>query len=238
MLSFRRDSRLTWLLTFGVVLFGCGTKRLAVVGPMPDPAATVTMLERGTRLTGPVWIEFTWQLNEAGARLSGDGVARVEPPYRARLDLFLHNDETFFAAALVDDDLRLPPGAPDDILPPADLMWSTLGVFRPMGGARLVGGDRLEERAERLRYRYDDGTELHYEVTGGSMSVLELLEGEAVVQSVRLVRDEDDRYPKEATYRNLIDFRELKLTRVSVAPADPFDPAIWDPRGTPAPDRE
>lgn len=199
---------------------------------MNDVAATVRALERGTRVETPVRIDFTWHLNESGSRISGDGVARIEAPYRARLDLFLHNGETVVTAALVGDDLRLPPGSPDDILPPADLMWSALGVFRPMERARLVGGDRLEGQAGRLRYRYDDGTELHYEVEKGNVRLLELLEGESVVQWVRMSHDGDLRYPKETTYRNLVDFRELKITRESVAAADPFDPAIFDLRGT------
>jgi len=238
MRSFRRrltqTRSLGCLLLLGLLLSACGPKRLAVLGPMADVTVTVRALEQGTRLAEPVRIDFTWQLNESGSRISGVGVARIEPPYRARLDLFLQNGETVVTAALVGDDLRLPPGSPDDILPPPDLMWSTLGVFRPMGRARLVGGDRLEGQAARLRYRYEDGTELHYEVQDGSMRLLELLEGESVVEWVRLTHDGDDRYPRETTYRNLVDFRELKITRESVAPANPFDPAIFDLRGTPA----
>ena len=146
---------------------GCGPQRLSVVGPLGDPAATARSLRSGTGLEEPVRIDFRWRLNESGSRVSGVGVARIEPPHRARLDLFLDNDESVTAAALVDDELRLPPGAPDDILPPVQLLWGTLGVFRPTDDARLVGGDRLQGSAERLRYTYDDGTQLHYQVEDG-----------------------------------------------------------------------
>jgi len=230
MLSTRPGSPLLWLVVVGVAFSGCGPKRLAVLGAMPDVAGTIAALEGGTRPVEPVRIDFTWQLNESGSRVDGVGVARIEPPYRARLDLFLDNGETVIAAVLVDGDLRMPSGSPDDILPPAELMWGTLGVFRPAEGTRVVGGDRLEGGAGRLRYRYPDGTELHYEVAAGSLLGLELLEGESVVQWVRLSSIRGERYPKAATYRNLVDFRELKITRGSVEPADRFDPAIWDPR--------
>ena len=62
--------------------------------------------------------------------------------------------------------VRLPPGAPDDMLPPPDLLWAALGVVYPSPGARFAGGDRLEDGSVRLRYGYPDGTELHYQVAG------------------------------------------------------------------------
>ncbi len=213
-----------------LLIAGCGTKRLAVVGPLSNPAADAASLERSTELDRPVRIDFRWELNEAGSRVQGDGVARIEPPYHARLDLFLENGESVVSAALVDQELRLPYGAPDDILPPVELMWGTLGVFRPLDGTRLIGGDRLEGDARRLRYRHESGTEFHYEVAAGTVRGLELLEGDAVLQWVRLTASAGDRYPESATYRNLVDFRELKILREEVRPAEPFDPAIWDPR--------
>jgi hypothetical protein len=217
-------------LALAIVATSCAPKRLSVVGPLQNVEASARAVEQGTRLEQPVRIDFRWELNEAGARVDGVGVARIEPPYRARLDLFLDNGEGVVSAALVDDELRLPYGAPDDVLPPVDLMWGTLGVFRPFAETRLVGGDRLENRAERLRYVYPDGTEIHYELEGDAVRALELMEGTSVVQWVRLVPEDGSRYPKSATYRNLIEFRELKIIRESVVVAESFDPAIWDPR--------
>jgi hypothetical protein len=181
-------------------------------------------------LSGPARIDFTWRLNEGGARVSGVGVARVEPPYRARLDLFLDNGETVIAAALIDDDLRLPPGAPDDVLPPVDLMWATLGVFRPVAGTRLVAGEHLEDGARRLRYRYDDGGELHFEIAGEELRALEVVKGTSTLQWVRLGPSNGERYPESATYRNLVDYRELEIRRTAARAVEPFDSSIWDPR--------
>ena len=215
------------LLAVLVVGSGCGGSRAVVVGPLPGPAARADVFLGGTRLEGPTRIDFEWQLNEQGSRVGGHGVARIEPPYRVRLDLF-HNLETVIAAALVDDDLRLPPGAPDDVLPPVELMWATIGVFRPISGTELIGGDRLEDSAERLRYRMRTGDELHFQLFGDALQRAERLESETVVEWVRLEADEDSRYPIEATYRNLIDYRELTIRRTGVSPASSFDPEIWE----------
>jgi hypothetical protein len=211
-------------------LVACGPQRLSVVGPLGDPAGTAEALRAATRLEEPVRIDFRWRLNEAGARLSGVGVARVEPPYRARLDLFLDNDESVVAAALVDDELRLSAGAPDDILPPVQLMWGTLGVFRPTDDARLAGGERLEGESERLRYAYDGGAELHYQVDGGEVRRLDLLRDDTIVEWMIVETEGAERWPTSVVYRNLVDYRELRITRTEVRTADPFDPAIWDPR--------
>lgn len=228
--SGRRIRTIGFVCALGVLLAGCGPRRAAVIGPVLDAAATATALERRTELREPLRIDFDWALNEQGRRLRGVGVARIEPPYRARLDLFLDNREGILSAAVVDDELRLQAGAPDDILPPIDLLWAALGVFRPVYGASLEGGDRLEGSAERLRYRQSDGHELHYELSDGRLSAVELLEGDALLQWVRLERSTGARFPERATYRNLQEFRELKIERTALAPAGPFDPRIWDPR--------
>lgn len=208
--------------------WACGPQRLAVVGPVANPAPVAERLVESTRLQAPTRIDFRWQLNEAGSRIGGLGVARIEPPYRARLDLFLDGGETVSAAVVVDDELRLPPGDVDEVFPPVDLMWATLGVFRPLAGAALLGGDRLENDSDRLRYRLADGREVHYEVAASALRTVELLEGESVIGWVRLTGDPAEGFPESATYRNLLEFRELQIVRLDVAAADSFDPAIWE----------
>jgi hypothetical protein len=200
-----------------------------VVEPAVDPQQLALALEDRTSLTEPIRVIFGWQLNEAGVRVGGRGVARIEPPFKARLDLFLGNGATVIRAALVDGDLRLPPGAPDNILPPPDLMWGVLGVFRPRFGTELLGAERLEGGLLRLRYRYADSRELHYRVNGGDVTSLELLDGGHVVERVELATGDETRYPAEATYRNLAAFRELKLIREDLERVESYPPDIWDP---------
>jgi len=208
---------------------GCPAARPAVIGPVGDPEQAADELVGQTGLEEPLRIVFGWQLNDGGQRVEGRGVARVEPPYRARLDLFLDNGETVVSAALVDGELRLPPGSPDDILPPPDLMWGVLGIFHPLGEMRLLGADRLEGEGMRLRYGYPNGREIHFGVMQGFLSTLELLDDGHVVERVDVSSRREARYPLEATYRNLTAFRELKLVRESLAAVPPFDPEIWDP---------
>jgi len=208
----------------------CSPRGPAVVAPVQDPQGLATELRNETGLREPLRIIFSWRLNEGGQRVQGRGVARVESPDKARLDLFLENGETVVSAALVGGDLRMPAGAREDILPPPDLLWGALGVFRPREGSRLLGAERLDDGASRLRYDSSEGGELHYMVHEGGLTALELVEGGHAVQWVRLARAESDRYPVEATYRNTAEFRELRLERESLDVVAPFDPDIWDPR--------
>jgi hypothetical protein len=211
---------------------GCAKPPPPVVRPAVDAEQVALALEERTALRDPIRVVFSWQLNEAGVRVKGRGVARIEPPYKARLDLFLDNGETVVRAALVDGDLRLPPGAPTNILPPPDLMWGVLGVFRPGRATDLVGGDHLADGGVRLRYRYGDGKELDFNVVDGQVHALELLDGGGhVAERVEVGMGASDRYPEEATYRNLSAFRELKLSRESLERVEPYPPDIWNPNG-------
>ena len=219
------------IIVSGVVVgTGCMPRQAAVVAPVPDALGAASVLQDQTGLESPIRILFDWELNDAGVGVKGRGVARVAPPYRARLDLFLDNGELVIKAALVDGELIIPAGAPDDILPPPDLMWGTLGVFRPDLGTELLGGDRLDNGLVRLRYRYLDERELHYSMEDGVLRKLEMLSDGDVVQWVEVERDGETRYPARATYRNLTDFRELKITRQQLDQVDAYPADIWDPR--------
>ena len=118
--------------------------RSTPVNPALESAATAAT-EPKQRLR----IVFDWTLQERDAKFSGSGAIRAESPYHVRLDLFGPRGEGYLSAALVDWDLRLPPGAPQDLLPPPAMLWSVFGVFRPPQGAQLVStktGDR-DDRA-------------------------------------------------------------------------------------------
>ncbi len=217
------------LFTAALLSAACAPRGPVVIGPVGDPEGAAADLRSRTGLEDPLRIVFAWQLNDGGQRLGGRGVARVEPPDKARLDLFLDNGETVVRAALVDGELRLPPGSSNDILPPPALMWGALGVFHPLAGARMLGADRLEGEAVRLRYAYAERGEIHYRVAGGLLSSLEIVDRGRVVQRVDVGVERDARYPLEATYRNVAEFRELRLVRESLSIVAPFDPEIWDP---------
>ena len=220
--------RAATLIVAALGLAACAPPPPPPPAPVADAEQTALALEDHTGLREPIRIVFTWRLNEAGMRLHGRGVARIEPPYKARLDLFLGNGETVVRAAMVGEDLRLPPGAPRNILPPPDLMWGVLGVFRPDSATALVGGEASPDRSLQLRYVYPDGRELRYTVEAGRVRRVERLDGSGrVVERVVLELEDASRYPVAATYRNVSAFRELKITRESVERVEPYPPDIW-----------
>jgi hypothetical protein len=196
--------------------------------PVEDAAGEVARLQASTRVEQPTLILFQWRIAEEGLRLSGRGVARVEPPYRARLDLFLANGEAVAVAVMIDDDLRLPVTLPGGILPPAPLLWASLGVFRIAPDAELLGGGTQANGDRILQARLASGEEVRYRFARDGMRQAELLEGESVVKRVALTQDGSS-VPAEAVYRDLAAFRELVITRESVEHVASFPPDIWRP---------
>ena len=193
-------------------------------------------LEAAAAPSDPAQLTFAWRAREPDFRGSGLGIARVESPYRARLDLFLENGETAAVAALVDHDLRIPPGLSATLVPPPPLLWAALGVVRPGRDARLARATRNPD-GHRLDYTLESGLELRFEIgpgpdpaTPGHLRRAALLHGGAVREEVTLDRPVSaGRYPGRATYRNRAEYRELVLTLEMVEDADPFPSAIWSP---------
>jgi hypothetical protein len=131
-------------------------------------------------------------------------------------------------AALVDDDLRLPEGMPEGLIPPAEMMWATLGVFRPGRDTRLRGAESLGDGRVRLLYQRTDGIDLRFTIGGGRVQEVERLRQGSPVERVTITPGDKDRYPASATYRDLAAFRELKLTRERLEQVEAFPPDIWE----------
>lgn len=186
--------------------------------------------ERATRLGAPYQLVFDWRLNESGRRVNGRGVARIAPPYRARLDLFTENGETAAIAALVGDEVRPGPGTEEGLIPPAPLLWAALGVLHPGSRAELLGAGAGAGDEIVLRYRLPGGTELRYRVVDRSVRGAELVREGDVVERVRVDRAEErGRFPGGARYRQLAAFRELAVTLESVDRVEPYPAEIWHP---------
>lgn len=197
------------------------------MGPPVDASQVALRAEDVTRLDEPSRIVFSWSLAEQGVRVSGRGVARVEPSYKARLDLFLSNGETAARAAMVNDELRIPAGVPEGILPPSHLMWATLGVFRPGLGTGLIGGEEVEGGGVRLRYRLGNGDEVLYVLdTSRHIREVEVLRTGTPIHRLSLEAGEGA-FPGAIVYRDLAAFRELRITRETVERVEPFPPDIW-----------
>ncbi|MEZ4414581.1 MAG: hypothetical protein R3E10_02395 [Gemmatimonadota bacterium] len=220
------EIRPTLALGAFAVLWGCTGAPPPPPAPSIDAREVAVLQEQATRLERPTRVVFTWEANESGARFSGRGVSRFEPPYRARLDLFLGNGELAVQAALVDDELRLPPGAPEGLIPPAPLLWASLGVFRPGQLPRLAGGEALDSQTVRLRYDVPGARELAFRFEAGHLASAEIQRQGRTEERLEVTR-EGEGLPRSATYRNIAAFRELHVEVESIEYVESFPPEIW-----------
>ena len=178
----------------------------------------------------PVQITFDFRLKEADLRFSGQGVARVEPPYRVRIDLFTNRGEALFMAALVGSDLRVPPGTPIDLAPPPALLWAALGVFRPDANLTIQSGGRSGDGATTLRYGGEAGEDLRFRLEDGQLIRAEIYEDGHMLEEVDLELDESLKEVVETVYRNRALFVELTFSLKAVENVESFPAHIWDPR--------
>jgi hypothetical protein len=191
-----------------------------------DPALA-TRAVQSTQLRSPLRLVFEWSLQDREARFSGEGVTRLEPPYRARLDLFGPRGEGYLSAALVDFDIRLPAGATNEVLPPPTLFWSVLGVFRAPESAQLVT-TRGDSAATELVYRAQDQT-WTFSLANGRLQRAEWQGPDQGRQTVEIKEYGARDLPARVVYRDWRAFRELSLTLTQVYDAQSFPPEIWTP---------
>ena len=182
-----------------------------------------------TAPTKPLRITFDWILKDRDARFTGKGLARVQGPYQARLDLFGPRGEGYLSAALVDMDMRLPPGVKlaDVPIPPPALYWSALGTFRPPQGATLKSATQSGNDV-RLEYTAPDAR-WTFQFENGVMQRAELNDGKNGKQTVELTGGGALGVPKLAVYRDWPNFRQLTLTLDQASNVDSFPPEIWTP---------
>jgi hypothetical protein len=179
----------------------------------------------------PVQITFDYRLREADLRFAGQGVARVEPPYRVRIDLFTNRGEGIFRAALVGSDLRIPPGIPLDLAPPPALLWAALGVFRPDADLQLKGGRDRGDGTVTLRYGGLGEEDLRFRLAHGLLARAEIHEEGHLVEEVDLELDESSLTVVETVYRNRALFVELTFSLKSIETVESFPSDIWYPIG-------
>ena len=84
----------------------CGGGSLGSPVPILDQDQAVLRASRDNPFPNTSQVIFRWSVREPDLRLEGMGVARLQHPDRARLDLFMENGEAVLAASLVEDQLR------------------------------------------------------------------------------------------------------------------------------------
>jgi hypothetical protein len=194
-----------------------------------DPAAIAAELRRATTPASPRQVNFGWSLDEAGARFQGRGVLRYEAPRRSRLDLFGPRGETYLAAALVDGEMRVPPGLMESFrLPSPALLWGAVGVVAPPDDARLL---EAATRGDETTLRYQLGEDvLEYRARGGRLQTVRRRRGSGVAESIDLTYN--DRGLSVAQYRDWAAYRTLNLTIESSTDVAQFPEDTWRPAGT------
>jgi hypothetical protein len=217
------------LAAFGLVFAtgACGGGSLGTPAPMVDPDRAVEQARAGNPFPTTSQVVFQWSIREPDFRAEGTGVARLQHPDRARLDLYMDNGEAVLMASLVEDQLRSRQGTALEVIPSPALLWASLGVFRPGAGATLLGAEAYEIDAFRLRYRLTNGDELRYELRAGRVTEAELRHDGDAIHQVVLTLDGTAELPAEANYRNLASFSELKVTVESVEMVDSHPSDIW-----------
>lgn len=196
----------------------------------PDPAPVAAEAIRSTTPSAGRQAQFTWTLDEAGARFNGRGVARYVAPTRFRLDLFGPRGETYLAAAMVDGQMRVPPALMERFrLPSPALLWGAVGVVNPPADARLldagVSGD-----ATTLRYQLGDDV-LEYRLRGGRLQTVRRSARGGVAESIDLSYTQAGSLER-AQYRDWAAYRSLNLTVESQTDAAGFPEETWSPPGT------
>lgn len=215
------NRRRTAIAMLALLLTGCAARGVPATldPPLADEAVAATAPDR------PLRAIFDWRMLDGEARFSGSGAARIEPPYHARLDLFGPRGEAYLSAALVDEDVRLPPGAGDVPLPPPPMMWAVLGVVAPPDGATLAGTRVRDGRAELYYARGDE--QLIYHLENGRLRRVSW-EGGGRRMDVELT-GRTAGLPREAVYRDWSGYTELRITVEQVDEVDPYPAEIWRP---------
>ena len=211
------------------VATACGGGSLGSPVPMLDADQAVLRASRENPFPNTSLVVFRWSVREPDLRIGGSGFARLQHPDRARLDLFMDNGEAVLAASLVEDELRAREGTRLEVVPSPALLWASLGVFRPGEGVTLLGAEAFDDDVFRLRYRLPDGDELRYELRSDRMTEVELRHEGNATYRLALNREGGGELPKEATYRNLASFSELKVTVETVERVDSHPSDIWYP---------
>ncbi len=217
-------------LGFVVASTACagGSLRLGNPSPILDMDQTVLRASDENPFPATSMVFFEWRVRAPDLQLAGDGVARLQDPDRARLDLFTGNNEPVLAAGLIGDELWAREERALDFVPSPALLWAFLGTFRPGEDATRLDGE-FDGDDFRLDYGLPDGDEAQYLFRSGRVTQVEVYHEGHAVHRVRLTWEGEGDLPSEAIYRNLGSFSELKVTVNTVERVDSHPSDIWYP---------
>lgn len=213
----------------GALLLGSAcAPRVAPLRGLPPEHAVIPV---PTWFDAPQRMRVSWQYRDDTFGTRGEGVVRLLPPDRARLDLFTANGYGS-GMALLDGDSLFVPGI-DRIgrfLPPPPLLWGALGRLKlPATTDTLLrlDGDTVRADLTESAPRTDQAPRIwRVHFAGREVARLERIERRRVVEWMTRTRDTAGTVQVE--YVHATGRRRLSLTvdEILTIP-DGFDAAIW-----------
>jgi hypothetical protein len=217
-----RVLRLVAMVAAAAALSACAAAGNGTAGP-PDAEAAAEAV-RQTAPSQRLHVIFNWEMRDRDARFNGQGVLRLDDRYRARVDLFGPRGETYAAAIIDGETMRVAPAGADALLPPPALLWSVLGVFRPPVDAPLTATSRTDGGLALVYQR--DGATWRF---GFENELLRSTEWTARDgrRTVQLSGNAGHGLPQQAAFRDWTEFRELTLNVTDVEQRAFFDGDVW-----------
>jgi hypothetical protein len=217
-----------WILA--VATAACGP-RLPDPVPISDAGALAGRLRELGTPDQPKLIEFQWRYRGRDGRFSGDGAVRVNPPDSVRLDLLGPGFSGVQSSVMLGEDVHYL-GEQRITLPPPTFMWTMLGAFRPPVGVEPEGARRGERSELAYRLSLEATVVFHFDGEGRLIEAELKIDGD-VVQEIRVEPGSASdgpggyRWPKEARYRDLREYHEVRIKVVEVREHEPFERRIF-----------
>ena len=180
----------------------------------------------------PQLVEFKWRYRGHDGRFSGDGGVRVNPPDSIRLDLLEPGGSGVQSAVMIGLEVRYI-GKRRLQLPPPTFIWAMFGVFRPPAGITPLA-TRIGERT-RLTYRLasEESVSFDFDSMGRLIEAERRVDGDAV-QRIRVKNhdvtevSESFSWPREARFRDLVEFVEVRVQVLRASDHEPFERRIFE----------
>jgi hypothetical protein len=207
-----------WALVFAAgVATGCARRVAPLTGVAiaPAPALPVAAL-----FDAPRRYRFAWSYRDETFEAKGDGVVRVQPPQRARLDFFLENGLAG-GFAILDGDSIITPG-PDFVrrlVPPSAMLWSVFGALRIPPSPDTTARQNADTIAADFGRR-EDGRLWRVRFVGQRLDRVERVEDGKRIEWL-------ERHGAEARYAHESSRRRLSITVTDSLDVTPFDPTIF-----------
>ncbi len=200
--------------------------------PVPEPGELAERLRVAGTPDQPQLIAFQWRYRGREGRFSGEGAVRTNPPDSVRLDLLGPGWSGVQSAVLLGDQVYYI-GEQRIELPPPAFMWTLLGVFRPPAGVEAVAARRGDH--SQLSYVLSSRETLVFlfDAANRLVEAERRFDGDAV-EEIRIEPNDAGanlhawRWPREARYRDLGEFHEVRIKVTEIRGHAPFERRIFE----------